>query len=68
MGTHLVCDIDKGLGIVPREVFDHLNLIVVQENRCDKGDTPIRGKGRTDQLFPGQVFAVHEEVVELMNG
>ena len=51
--TRLVYHIDKGLGIVLREVANHLNLIVVREDCCDYGDALIPSEGITDQPFPG---------------
>ena len=67
MEAYLVCHIDEGLGIIPGEVSDHLNLITVRENHRDQKDTFARGESITDQPFPGWDFTAHEEPVELTN-
>ena len=52
MGTYLVHNINEYLGIVHREVFDHLDLIIIRENCRNQSDMFIYGKGIADQLFP----------------
>ena len=54
--TYLVHCINEDLSIVPREFSDYLNLITVREDRHDQGDLFVRGKGTTDQPFPGWDF------------
>ena len=65
METHLVYHVNKGLGIVSTEMPDYLDLIMVRKNGFDQRDALVKGKCRTDQLFPGWRAAVHEETVKL---
>ena len=44
--------VDKGLGVVPTETPDRLNLIVVREDGLNQGDGLARGNFRVDQTFP----------------
>ena len=67
MGTHLLYQINKILGIISREVFDHLNLDVVRINCLYQRDAVMRGEGAADQLFPDRVSAAHEKAVKLIN-
>ena len=67
MGTHLVDHIDKRLGIVPRQVFDHLDLIMIRKYCRDQTCALVRDEGMADQPLPGCVFTVHEEAVKLTN-
>lgn len=64
METCLIYHIDKSLGIVLREVANHLNLTVVREDRCDYGDALIRSEGMADQPLPGW-YSTAEEMVKL---
>ena len=66
-GTYVVHCVDEGLSIVPREVFDYLDLIAVREDCHDQGGAFVRGKGTTDQPFPGRDFTAHENPVESTN-
>lgn len=44
----LVYHIDEGLDIVPSELPNHLDLIVVREYCCDQRDTLACSEGLTD--------------------
>ena len=68
MGIYLLYQIDRILGIIPREVFEHLDLDIIREDYRDQGDTVVGGEGITDQLFPDRMFAAHEKAVKLING
>jgi hypothetical protein len=46
--TYLIYCIDNILGIVPREIFSHLDVIVVRENCRDQRDALVRGEGIAD--------------------
>ena len=54
MGTYLVHNIDECLCIMHREVFDHLDLVIIRENCRNQSDMLVHGKGIADQLFPGR--------------
>ena len=62
MGTCLVYNIDEGLGVIPREICNHLGLIMVCENCRDQRNALVRCEGTVDQLFPGRTFAAYEKV------
>ena len=51
-GAYLVYQINKGLSLIPRELFDHLDLIAIREDRCDLRNALMLGKGVGDELFP----------------
>jgi len=53
---YLVYPVDKGLGIVPCEATNHLNLIAAREYSRYQRDPLVRGESRTDQLFQGWGF------------
>jgi len=65
--TCLVYDIDKVLGIVAREVFDHLNLVAVREDSRDQGDAFVRGEGIADQPIPGWKSTARKKTVKSIN-
>ena len=65
--TNLVDHINKLLGIVPDEIFDHLDLSIVRKDYCDQRDALGRGESATDQPFPGCIFTAHEKAVESTN-
>ena len=44
--------IDKGLGIAPAKIPDHLNFVTVREDLRDQGDTLVRSEGTIDQALP----------------
>ena len=67
MATYLVYRIHKGLGIFPIELFNRLNLIVVQEDRRDQRYALVRGEEVIDQPFPHWVFTAHEGPFKLTN-
>ena len=67
MGIYLLYQIDKMLGIIPREVFDHLDLDIIRIDCLDQRDAVMSGEGMTDQLFPDRMFAAHEKAVKLIN-
>ena len=67
MKAYFIYRIDKGLGIVPRELFDHPNLVIVHKDCCDQRYALVRGEGMIDQLFPGWVFTTNEKVIKLIN-
>jgi len=57
--TYLVYDVDEGLGVIPREASDHLDLIVVREDGCYQRDALVGMEAIVDQPFPyrkGQVI------------
>jgi hypothetical protein len=58
--THLIYHIDKGLGIVPREVPNDFDLIAVREDLRDQRDAFVSGEAVTDQPFPSWVLAVNK--------
>jgi len=62
--TYLEHGIDEGLGVVPRKVSNHLNLVTVGEIFHDQRDALIR-TGVVDQLLPDWAFATHEEAAGL---
>jgi hypothetical protein len=62
-GTHLVYQVDKGPGIISREIFDSLHLIVVREDGRYQGDALVCGKGRTYQPFPEWGVTTHEKTI-----
>jgi hypothetical protein len=47
-GAHLVYHVDKGLSVVPTEVTDHLDLILVREDCPNERDDFVRGEGAPD--------------------
>ena len=68
MNAYLIYHVDKGLGIDSVEMSDYLGLITVRNNGLDQRDTPVSGKGRADQLFPGWgARTVHEKTVRPTN-
>ena len=52
--TYLVYNVDERLGVVLREIFDHLDLIIIRENFRNQSDTFVYGKSIADQSFPGR--------------
>jgi len=52
IGDYLVHRVDNGLGVVPTEAPDRLNLIVVRENDFNQGDKFTLGNFLADQMFP----------------
>ena len=66
-GTHLIYQVDKGLGVLSRETFDNLNLIIVREDGRYQGDALVHGKGIVDQQLPGWRVAVYEKIIKSMN-
>ena len=67
MWAYLVYDINKVLGVVAREVFNHLNLVVVREDGRDQRDAFIRGEGVTNQSFPGWAPTGDSRMAKLIN-
>ena len=67
VGTYGVHLIDKNLGIIPREIFDHLNQVILQKYCSDQRYAFVRGEGMIDQPFPGWSFAARERVVRLVD-
>jgi len=63
--AHLVHRINESLGIVSREISDHLNLITIGEDGCQQRDALVCGKGVADQLFPGWRVTTVEDTVKL---
>ena len=63
METNLAYHVDKVLGIVPNEIFGHLELIRVRKYCCDQRDALGHGECATDQPFPGRIFTAYEKVV-----
>jgi len=62
---HLVYHIDKCLGIIPREISGHFDLVVVREDCCDQKGALVCGKGVVDEPFPDWRFAARERAVRL---
>jgi hypothetical protein len=52
-GTYHVYHVDKVLGIIPREIFNRLDLIMIQEGSRYQRVALMRGKCVAEQLFPG---------------
>ena len=50
--TCLVYHINESLGIVSREIFKYLELIVVREDGLYQTEALVRGKAGIDQPFP----------------
>ena len=67
VGTYLVYHINKVLGIVTRNLFNHLDLIVIQEHFRDQRDPIVCGKSMISQLFPDWTFTAREKAVKLVN-
>ena len=65
MDAYLIYHINEGLGIIPSEVSDHLDLIRVREDRCYQRSALVHGKGIADQLFPGGKVATQKDTVKL---
>ena len=63
--TNRIHYVDKVLGIVPDEVFNHLHLSMVRKDCCDQRDALGHSESLADQPFPGWDFTVHEEPVKL---
>jgi hypothetical protein len=63
METNLAYHVDKVLGIVPNEIFGHLELIVVRKYFCDQRDALGHGECATDQLCPGRIFTAYNKLV-----
>ena len=68
MRTCLIYCIDEGLGIISREVFDHLDLIGVREDGRYQTNTLVYGKGISDQPFPSGNVTTREDTVKLTDG
>ena len=66
--TYLVHNIDEALGIVPGELSDCLDLILVQEYRRDQKDALVCGERMTDQPFPGWKVTTREDTVRPTDG
>ena len=68
MNTYLVYHVNKGLGIISREMSDHLNLITVREDGRYQRSAFVHRKGIADQPFPSGKIATHEDTVKLTEG
>ena len=67
-GTCLIYRIDEGLGIIPREVFDHLDLITIGEDGRYHRDAFVGGKAGADQTYPGGRITECEDTVKMTDG
>ena len=67
MDTYLIYRINKGLSVIPSQVFHHLGLIVVRKYGCYQSRAFIRGKRTVDQLFPVGV-TTREGTVKITDG
>jgi len=65
VGTYIIYPIDKGLGITPREAFDHLNLVIIQEYCRNQRCALVPGGGLVGQLLPDWLFATYKKTVRL---
>lgn len=65
--TYLGYHINKDLGVVSRQVPDHLNLIAIREDPCNQGNSLVRGEGTANQPFPCWAFTSNEKTVESTN-
>ena len=65
MDAHLVHRINESLGIISREMSNHLNLITVGEDGRQQRGALVRGKGVADQLFPGWRVTTTDDTVKL---
>jgi len=63
--TYLVYHVDKSLGVVPAEISDHSNFMMVREDGCDQRDALACGEGMVDQPFPCWLFTAHQGVARL---
>jgi len=66
--AYLVYDVDKVLGVVAGEMFDHLHLVAVREDSRDQGDAFVYIEGMADQPFPGWKPTARKKTVELTKG
>jgi hypothetical protein len=66
--TYLVDHVHKFLGILSREMFDRLSLVIVREDGRYQIVELMRREGIVDQPFPGWRDTTHENTVKLMNG
>lgn len=66
-GTYIVYRVNKVLGVVPGEMFDNLDLIIIRENRRNQRDPFVCGKSVAYQPPPGWIIAVHEKAAGLTN-
>ena len=71
-GTYRVYHIDKVLGIIPGEIFDRPDLIMIQEGSHYQRAALMRGKCVAEQLFPGwkvtSRVTTHEDTVKPTDG
>ena len=56
-GTYHVYHVDKALGIIPRNAFNHLDLVTIREDGLYERDALVCGNGMADQPFPGRRVA-----------
>jgi len=70
MDTYLVYHVNEDLGIITREISDHLDLLMVREDGRYQRDALVRGKGRADQPFPAWrvTITTHNHTVKLSGG
>jgi hypothetical protein len=66
--TYLVYYVDEFLGILSREMLDHLYLIIAREDGHYQRGALVRRKGIIDQPFPGWRVTTDEDPVNLTNG
>ena len=50
--AHLVDHVNKRLGVISGEIFEHLELVTIGENGLDQIDAFMCRNGGADQLFP----------------
>ena len=66
--TRLIYHIDECLGVISREIFEHLNLITVREDGCYQTSALFRGNGRANQPFPSGRVTRREDKSSLRTG
>lgn len=65
--THLVYHVNKSLGVLPGEMFEHFELIAIREDRRYQFDALMWRKGGVDESFPGGRVTRYENVVKPTN-
>jgi hypothetical protein len=65
--TYLIYYVDKVLGILSREMFDCLDLVIIREDGNYQRDALVCGEGIADQSLPGWRVTADEDTVKLMN-
>ena len=67
MGIYLIYRVNEYLGIITKEISNHLDLVVVREDGCYERGALMRGKGVASQPFPGRGVTAHDYAVKQMD-